>query len=77
MLVVRPWFQPALTAIWIVVLAGLYYMLYSEFQYVAGCDTRLAHQQLIAAQVEETETQVKESEARLDAAEAQLDKAKR
>jgi hypothetical protein len=77
MLLDRPWFKPAMLAFWIVTLAGLYYTLYSKFQFVAGCDIRLGRSQLLAAQIEQNETQVKESEARLDAAEAQLDKAKR
>jgi hypothetical protein len=73
----RPWFKPAMTALWIVILGSLYFSLYSKFQFVAGCDTRLGQSQIIAAQVAQNETQVKESEARLDAAEAQLDKARR
>jgi hypothetical protein len=77
MLFDRPWFKPSMMAVWIVCLATLYYTLYSKFQFVAGCDTRLGQSQLIAAQLEQNEAQVKESEARLDAAEAQLDKAKR
>jgi hypothetical protein len=77
MLFDRPWFKPAMTAVWIASLAGLYYNLSSKLQFVAGCDVRLGRAQDIAAQADQNEAQIKDAEARLDAAEAQLDKAKR
>jgi len=77
MLVDRPWFKPAMMTVWIAILANLSYSLYHKVQFVAGCDTRLGHSQVIAEHVTQQEAQLKESEARLDAAEAQLDKAKR
>ena len=76
MLVDRPWFKPALAAIWIVALGSLYSSLYAKYQFVAACQAKLGELQLMETQVAQTETQLDASEARLDAAEAQLDNAK-
>ena len=60
MLLDRPWFKPAIAAVWIVSLAGCYYTLAAKFQFVAGCNTRLGQSQLTTAQIEQNEAQVKE-----------------
>ncbi len=72
----QTWFKPALTALWIVAVAGLYFNLYDKRQFVASCQAQLNQLHLIDVQTTQTETQLDDSEARLDAAEAQLDRAK-
>jgi len=80
MLIDRPRFKIALSAIWILGLtgfgiSGLSYSLYAKTQSISGCHARLDELQLIETRAAQTEAQLDASEATLDAAEAKLGKA--
>jgi hypothetical protein len=75
MLIDRPRFKIALSAIWLLGLSGLSYTLYAKTQGITGCHARLDELQLIETRTAQTETLMDATEAALDAAEARLDKA--
>jgi hypothetical protein len=75
--VVKPWFKVPMSALWIVCLGSLSFILYGKYQFVASCQAQLGQMQLAETQNAQTEAQLDAVEATLDAAEAQLDKARR
>ena len=75
MLIDRPRFKIALSAIWILGLGGLSYNIYAKTQSISACHARLDEVQLLETRAAQTQARLDASEANLDAAEAQLGKA--
>ena len=76
MLITQPNFRIAMTAVSLVMVAFLYYLLTAKFAYISGCRARLAQLELIATRSIKNEADLDVREKALDAAEARLNGSK-